>query len=182
MSGIDEENMNDFFENPAETREIRTSVPINGLLQKRISRNLQTLSIVDFVLGAVAFVATVLCDIFLFSYYRILYYMILGLSIFFIVKGILWFQTNKSVKNAAKQNIKQQYVFTEQYVTIYTIRQGETTGIGKTFYTNSFKIKDTKEFFLLYLNTTSVYPVDKKVLSEEEISELRRILRLKKKC
>lgn len=165
---------------------IRTSVVINGELQKRISRVLRVCSIVHIVCGALLLglgIVGLVFDIESRGENDVwLYYWMSVMGVVFIALGInLVLQIGKNIKTAEKLNVEQQYFFTQSYVEITTLRHGETSGVVKSFFADFYKVKETKEFLLLYPNTASAYPVEKSKLTAEELEKLRSILPMKKK-
>ena len=70
------------------------------------------------------------------------------------------------------------YEFYPEGVVINDERGGEHVSTARLRYTDFEKIKEGKEFFLLYPNKVTYFPVDKRLLSQEECEKLRSYFRL----
>ena len=71
-----------------------------------------------------------------------------------------------------------EYEFYPEGLVINDYRAGEHVSTSRLRYSDFEKIRESKEFFLLYPNRVTVYPVDKALLTEEECAQLRAMLRL----
>ena len=71
-----------------------------------------------------------------------------------------------------------EYEFYPEGLVINDYRAGEHVSTARLRYSDFEKIRESKEFFLLYPNRVTVYPVDKALLTEEEFAQLRAMLRL----
>ena len=71
-----------------------------------------------------------------------------------------------------------EYEFYPEGLVINDYRAGEHVSTARLRYSDFEKIRESREFFLLYPNRVTVYPVDKALLTEEECAQLRAMLHL----
>ena len=91
--------------------------------------------------------------------------------VFFITSG----RVNKKQLSIAFVN---EYEFYPEGLVINDYRAGEHVSASRLRYSDFEKIRESREFFLLYPNRVTVYPVDKALLTEEECAQLRAMLHL----
>lgn len=180
-------------EEKPEEQGIKTRVQINGDLQRRMNRKTRLFGIISTILGAVLVIVYIATDVTLSSLseigefdnyekYEFLLQMLLWVGVVMLAVGLMFiFLARANVKNAERLNQTNEYTFFETYFTITTVRGGEVLGSVKQYYTDFYKVKETKEFFLLFPNKATAFPVEKGSLTEEETAELRKVLPLRKK-
>lgn len=175
-----------------EEQGIKTRVQINGDLQRRMNRKTKLFGVIGTVLGAVLLVAYFATDITLtmlaeverlenYEDYEVLLQILLWCAAVIFAVGLMCiFLARANIKNAERLNQTDEYAFFDNYFTVTTVRGGEELGKVKQYYADFFKVKETKEFFLLFPNRATAYPVEKGLLTEEEITQLRKVLPLRK--
>ena len=180
-------------EEKPEEKGIKTQVLINGDLQRRMNRTVKVCGIVGTILGAVLLLAYIAIDVTLstlaelgamenYADYEVLLKILLWCGAMIFVFGLMCiFLARANVKNAERLNQTNEYTFYENYFTVTSVRNGEQLGTVKQYYADFYKVKETKEFFLLYPNRSTAFPVEKGRLTEAETEELRRLLPLRKK-
>lgn len=171
---------------PAEqtrTDGVRTSVAIDAEMQKRINAPLRKNMLFVMAAGIVLLVAYIVLSVLAdevgipedaFFLDVILWVGAMGFG-FGIVFLITLGRVNQ--KQLARGFINH-YEFYPEGVVINDERGGEHVSTARLRYTDFEKIKEGKEFFLLYPNKVTYFPVDKRLLSQEECEKLRSYFRL----
>lgn len=171
---------------PAEqtrTDGVRTSVAIDAEMQKRINAPLRKNMLFVMAAGIVLLVAYIVLSVWgdeagipedAFFLDVILWVGAMGFG-FGIVFLITLGRVNQ--KQLARGFINH-YEFYPEGVVINDERGGEHVSTARLRYTDFEKIKEGKEFFLLYPNKVTYFPVDKRLLSQEECEKLRSYFRL----
>ena len=171
---------------PAEqtrTDGVRTSVAIDAEMQKRINaplrKNMLFVMAAGIVLLVVYIVLSVLADEVGIPEDAFFLDVILWVGAMGFGFGIVFLITLGRVnqKQLARGFINH-YEFYPEGVVINDERGGEHVSTARLRYTDFEKIKEGKEFFLLYPNKATYFPVDKRLLSQEECEKLRSYFRL----
>lgn len=171
---------------PAEqtrTDGVRTSVAIDAEMQKRINaplrKNMLFVMAAGIVLLVVYIVLSVLADEVGIPEDAFFLDVILWVGAMGFGFGIVFLITLGRVnqKQLARGFINH-YEFYPEGVVINDERGGEHVSTARLRYTDFEKIKEGKEFFLLYPNKVTYFPVDKRLLSQEECEKLRSYFRL----
>ena len=102
------------------------------------------------------------------------YPLLISCSIVFAVGLVFVVTYNKIVKNAEVINKTNIYTFLQEFMQIETEYHGEIQESTKLYYSDIFKIKETKNYIYVYPDTTKAYPIEKKNISD--IDSLRRLL------
>lgn len=194
MPDVIQENSAEITPEPLQEPVCRTSVRIGKELIERTGKPLRIILLVMLIVGAVGLVAWIAASATLESLYERGAYSGDYSLAESILNPLLWITTvlftfglifSISLRLNAKKEFKVErenvYAFYERYFTVTDMREGEDLGTVKTYYADLARTRETKEFFLLYPNNATFFPVDKKLLKEEEIAALRCVLPLKKK-
>lgn len=102
------------------------------------------------------------------------YPLLISCSIVFAVGLVFVVTYNKIVKNAEVINKTNIYTFLQEFMQIETEYHGEIQESTKLYYSDIFKIKETKNYIYVYPDTTKAYPIEKKNILD--IDSLRRLL------
>lgn len=102
------------------------------------------------------------------------YPLLISCSIVFAVGLVFVVTYNKIVKNAEVINKTNIYTISQEFMQIETEYHGEIQESSKLYYSDIFKIKETKNYIYVYPDTTKAYPIEKKNISD--IDSLRRLL------
>ena len=162
---------------------VRTSVAIDAEMQKRINaplrKNMLFVMAAGIVLLVVYIVLSVLADEVGIPEDAFFLDVILWVGAMGFGFGIVFLITLGRVnqKQLARGFINH-YEFYPEGVVINDERGGEHVSTARLRYTDFEKIKEGKEFFLLYPNKVTYFPVDKRLLSQEECEKLRSYFRL----
>ena len=165
---------------------LKTKNKLDEKMQKSLNAPMLTAGLIMMIIGAVMIVAYIVLGV--------LSETVLSISEaklgFVLWMGAVWFGIGLVAFFTARHNVKQkqlflglvvEYEFFDDYMIDTTYRAGEKVGVTLVRYTDLEKIRESKNFFLLYPNKTSVYPVDKGALTQEEQACLRSLLRLSPK-
>lgn len=102
------------------------------------------------------------------------YPLLISCSIVFAVGLVFVVTYNKIVKNAEVINKTNIYTISQEFMQIETEYHGEIQESTKLYYSDIFKIKETKNYIYVYPDTTKAYPIEKKNILD--IDSLRRLL------
>ena len=83
-----------------------------------------------------------------------------------------------NIKNISKLNKENAYTFNQEFMEIKTIYHNEVEGTAKLYYSDAYKIKETKNYIFIYLNFQQAYPVLKS--NVPNIEELKKLIYCKK--
>lgn len=163
---------------------VKTRVTVDAALQKRISKNSRIVLLCAMIVGIVMLIAYV-------ALYVVSEEGLVVLEDDFLLDLLLWAgailfavglmslimsgMTNRKQLSLAFVN---EYEFYPEGLVINDYRAGEHVSTSRLRYSDFEKIRESREFFLLYPNRVTVYPVDKALLTEEECAQLRAMLRL----
>lgn len=94
------------------------------------------------------------------------------LSLFLITVVLL------SIKRGVKLNKRAQADMFLDYMIVSEYSDGEKVLEEKVYYNTLYKRKETKDFFLAYINRAALHPLSKAALAKEEINTVRKLLSL----
>mgnify|MGYP006067278657 CR=1 FL=1 len=162
---------------------VRTRVTVDNALQKRIFRRVRAVLLGMMIVGLLMLVA-----------YVVLYVVTDEGSTLpdgFWLDALLWFgalcfamglvafiSSGRANKKQLSLRLVNEYEFRAEGLVINDYRSDELVSTSRLKYSDFEKIRESKEFFLLYPNRVTVYPVDKTLLSGEECALLRTFFRL----
>ena len=163
---------------------VKARVTVDAALQKRISKNSRIVLLCAMIVGIVMLIAYV-------ALYVVSEEGLVVLEDDFLLDLLLWAgailfavglmslimsgMTNRKQLSLAFVN---EYEFYPEGLVINDYRAGEHVSTARLRYSDFEKIRESREFFLLYPNRVTVYPVDKALLTEEECAQLRAMLHL----
>lgn len=163
---------------------VKARVTVDAALQKRISKNSRIVLLCAMIVGIVMLIAYV-------ALYVVSEEGLVVLEDDFLLELLLWAgailfavglmslimsgMTNRKQLSLAFVN---EYEFYPEGLVINDYRAGEHVSASRLRYSDFEKIRESREFFLLYPNRVTVYPVDKALLTEEECAQLRAMLHL----
>lgn len=154
---------------------IECETKIDSKVQKAILKKSLITSLVFLIVGAVGTVAyLVLVSIFDYSWLDAL----LIFAFFFGFGFIFYITLNKTVKDAEKSPFTNKYQFNDDELTITTTKGETVVSTATTKYSMFYKIKENKDFLLIYPSKNAVYPILKSSLDEQDLTKLREILKL----
>ena len=154
---------------------IECETTIDSKVQKEILKNSLITSLVFLIVGAVGTVVyLVLATIFDNSWFDILL-----IFAFFFGFGLIFYITlNKTVKTAEQTSYTNKYQFNEEELTITSLKDGQEISSATSKYELFEKIKETKNLILIYPTKTATYPILKGNLTEQDLTEIRKLLKL----
>ena len=162
---------------------VRTRVTVDNALQKRVFRRVRAVLLGMMIVGVAMLVA-----------YVVLYVVTDEGSTLpdgFWLDALLWFgalcfamglvafiSSGRANKKQLSLRLVNEYEFRAEGLVINDYRSDELVSTSRLKYSDFEKIRESREFFLLYPNRVTVYPVDKTLLSGEECALLRTFFRL----
>ena len=163
---------------------VRTRVAIDAALQKRISKTARAVMICMMIVGIVMLVCYIVFsviaeqEIILLSDDFWLDVLLWGGAVFFAFGLVFLIAGARANKKQLALAFVNEYEFYPEGLVINDYRSGELVSTARLRYPDFERIRENREFFLLYPNRVTVYPVDKMILSEEECALLRTFFRL----
>lgn len=163
---------------------VRTRVAIDAALLKRISKTSRPVILFMMILGIVMLVLYIVFSviaeegIILLSDDFWLDILLWGGAIFFAFGLVLLITNGRTNKKQIALALVNEYEFYAEGVVIRDFRAGEHVSTSRLRYSDFEKIRENREFFLLYPNRVTFYPVDKALLTSEERALMRTFLRL----
>ena len=163
---------------------VRTRVAIDAALLRRISKTSRPVILFMMILGIVMLVVYIVFSviaeegIILLSDDFWLDILLWGGAVFFAFGLVLLITCARTNKKQLAHAFVNEYEFYPEGLVINDYRSGEHVSTAHLRYSDFEKIRENKEFFLLYPNRVTIYPVDKMILSEEECALLRTYFRL----
>ncbi len=161
---------------------VTTRVTVDAALQKRISRRARAALLCIMVVGVAALVAYVVLFVLAEEGAIVvaddfwLDLLLWGGAVFFALGLVYFISSGRANKKQLSLAFVNEYLFYPDQVVINDYRAGDLVSTARLRYSDFEKIRENKEFFLLYPNRVTVYPVDKLLLSEEERVRLRNVL------
>lgn len=157
---------------------VRTSVLVNGALQKRLLASNLVLGIIETALGAFWLLISLFYFLLSENYGPMgMLYLILGL-ILVITGPLVLYNRSRAIARAEKTQSEHIYEFYEGYVLLTLNRFGENMGTMKYYYGDLFRCRETGKFILLCQTAYTVFPVEKAKLAPEQLFVLRVLLSL----
>ncbi len=191
MSDIIEENQQQIEQNeetsPQEQPFLVTSYKIDGNAQREFSKPLLIYSYIAMPVGLPLVIGYIVLSLLsdegiLVGLPAAIPYVLLFVGAVLFATGLVFlFTVRKNIRNAENLIQTNEYSFYEDYMCVESICRGERVGVAKVYYNDLAKRRERRDFFLLYPNSVSVFPVPKSGLSEEEIAHLRNALRIIKR-
>lgn len=133
--------------------------------------------LISMIVGIVGLVAYVVLGTFIENPY-------LDVMLIFAVPfgfGLVFYITiNKNIKKMTENNFVNEYEFDGDVINVATTKNGEVVGTQKVKIADIYKIKITDEYIFIYINKVNAFIVDKKALSDDELSEIKKILKITK--
>ena len=163
---------------------VRTRVALDAALQKRISKTARAVMLCMMIVGIVMLVLYIVLfviaeqGIILLSDDFWLDVLLWGGAAFFAFGLVFLITGGRASKKQLALAFVNEYEFYHEGLVINDYRSGEHVSTAHLRYSDFEKIRENKEFFLLYPNRVTIYPVDKMILSEEECALLRTYFRL----
>lgn len=153
--------------------------PFTTDMQKELNHTRYVWGVVLTAIGLVG-VSAFLVVAFCFPYLDYLFTALIFSFLPLIFGGMIVWSCIRQVKIVSRMNIINTYDFAPDFVVITTIRNGETIGLMKVYYTELKKVKETENYLFLYQNPTSAFPVKKSEFNVADLIILRGIFRIYK--
>lgn len=153
--------------------QFRTKLDEN--MQKELIRVPRIFAIVISVLGFVGIVFTVSVIVFTGSEdNQFLGYFFAAI---FVMGLVLIFTYGRIIKNFSKINKENEYTIYDEYMEIKTYYHGEVEATCKLYYSDAFKIRESKRYIFVYQDNMRAFPMEK--ANVPDLERLKEVLKLK---
>lgn len=161
---------------------VKVNTVIDEKMQKEYLAKSNKLTLAMIIVGAVATLVFLILYCISDSYpvfedgftlpFLILFACLLGAA---IGLKILFNKAVKQVKGCGKIN---EYEFFSDYFMLTQMTNGEAVATAKFYNSQITKVKDSKNYFFVYITAAQIFPVSKEGLTESELNILKTIFRL----
>lgn len=152
--------------------EIRTS--LDERMQKELLKTPIICCWIIIIFGGVSLILTIASAIFDKKLDSIL---LIATAVFLVMGIALLISFNKTIQSFQKTNRENVYTFYDEYVEVKTMYHDEVSGSSKLYYSDIFKVKETKSFIFIYLNPQQAFPILKENVSD--LDYLRKLIKRK---
>ena len=152
--------------------EVRTS--LDERMQKELLKTPIICCWIIIIFGGVSLILTIASAIFDKKLDSIL---LIATAVFLVMGIALLISFNKTIQSFQKTNRENVYTFYDEYVEVKTMYHDEVSGSSKLYYSDIFKVKETKSFIFIYLNPQQAFPILKENVSD--LDYLRKLIKRK---
>ena len=152
--------------------EVRTS--LDERMQKELLKAPIICCWIIIIFGGVSLILTIASAIFDKKLDSIL---LIATAVFLVMGIVLLISFNKTIQSFQKTNRENVYTFYDEYVEVKTMYHDEVSGSSKLYYSDIFKVKETKSFIFIYLNPQQAFPILKENVSD--LDYLRKLIKRK---
>ena len=152
--------------------EVRTS--LDERMQKELLKTPIICCWIIIIFGGISLILTIAAAIFDKKLDSIL---LIATAVFLVMGIALLISFNKTIQSFQKTNRENVYTFYDEYVEVKTIYHDEVSGSSKLYYSDIFKVKETKSFIFIYLNPQQAFPILKENVSD--LDYLRKLIKRK---
>ncbi len=156
----------------------KTKTKIDANVQLELTKSSKITSIVMLVIGILGLLVYIVVGTIWENLIWTEYF--ISFAIPFAVGLVMIIGINKANNRILNSNTvnENEFEFHEKYVEIVTYRNEENVGNTKLFYSDIFKVRETKNYIFLYLNAASALPINKNNLDQNQLIILRGLLKL----
>ena len=149
----------------------KCSVKIDESLQKEVNEKMWITSLIATIVGAIGLGAYIVLatffDNFLLDILLWVMAFIFGFGVVYLV--IIRKINKKSVSNETTDELE----IYEEYIDLSTIKNNEVVVTLKTYYKDLLKVKEIKNYLLLYINKSGALAIPKDAFTPEEFSTIK---------
>ncbi|MDE5721634.1 MAG: YcxB family protein [Clostridia bacterium] len=166
-------------------KSICVTTEMNSQMQKELNAKQFILSLILIITGGAGVLVALILDVIATIQDKPDTEIFIVLIIFAVILGcgigllIIIRKTNKTVAAQAKVYA---YEFFPAYFTITENCNGEEVAHAKIYNNQITKRRESKNYLFLYSSYVAAYPIDKRNLAKEELSELRNIFNIPQKA
>lgn len=153
--------------------QFRTKLDEN--MQKELIRVPRIFAIVISVLGFVGIVFTV--SVIVFTGSEDIQFLEYFFAAIFAMGLVLIFTYGRIIKNFSKINKENEYTIYDEYMEIKTYYHGEVEATCKLYYSDAFKIRESKRYIFVYQDNMRAFPMEK--ANVPDLERLKEVLKLK---
>ena len=149
----------------------KCSVKIDEKLQNEVNEKMWIVSLISTIVGAIGLGAYIILATF---FDNLLLEILLWVMAFSFGFGITYMITIKRInKKSVSNDATDELEIFEEYVNLTTIKNNEVIVSLKTYYKDLYKIRETKNYLLLYINKSSALAIPKQAFTTEEYSTIK---------
>lgn len=153
--------------------ECETVIDIN--VQKKLTKKTYISSIIALIIGSIGLVAYLVLG----SLINEIWTEIFLIFAFPFAFGLIYIITlKKNYKVLSGKVMVNCYVFDETNFTVTTIQNDNNLGSSQISYTEIYKCKEINDYIFIYLNKVSAFPIDKRRLKDNQLLELKNLLKI----
>ncbi|MDE6868817.1 MAG: hypothetical protein K2J83_06740 [Clostridia bacterium] len=162
------------------TVKVRTAT--DEQMQKELSGNLKTYSLIMLIIGPIgfcAFLTLYLVSVFIpiiDDFTAVMFLILFGIDTCLGI--VLKVQFNRALQIVRTSPKVFEYEFFADYFTLNEISNGETVTTAKFYNSQITRVKNGKNYYFLYISQMQVFPVGKAELTENELQVLKSVFRL----
>lgn len=150
---------------------MRFRTKYDGNMQKELLRGFFIFSVIFCVIGVAGLVACLIAGVMLETTgYSYLFISVIPLAVGI---GFVFVRIN-AVKNADRINRENEYTIYDDYFEIKTFYRGEEESSSKLYYSDIFKIIETKGYFFVVQDRFRTYPMQKS--NVPDVDALRKLI------
>ena len=149
----------------------KCSVKIDESLQKEVNEKMWLTSLVSTIIGAIGLGAYIILEVFFESILLDIFLWVMAFSLGFGITYLIIIRNinKKSVTNETTDELE----IYEEYINLSTIKDNEVIVSMKTYYKDLMKVREIKNYLLLYLNKSGALAIPKDAFTPEEFSTIK---------
>lgn len=144
-------------------------------VQKKLTKKTYIASIIALIIGSIGLVAYLVLGSLINEFWTEIFLIFAFPFAFGLIYVITLRKNYKALSGKVMVNC---YVFEETSFTITTIQNDNNMGSSQVPYSNIYKCKEMDDYIFIYLNKNSAFPIDKRRLKEDQLIELRNLLKI----
>ena len=149
----------------------KCSVKIDESLQKEVNEKMWITSLIATIIGAIGLGAYIVLEVFFES---LLLDILLWVMAFTLGFGITYLIIIKKInKKSITNDTTDELEIHEEYVDLSTVKNNEVIVTLKTYYKDLYKVKEIKNYLLLYINKSGALAIPKDAFTPEEFSTIK---------
>lgn len=152
-----------------------TSIKADYNLQKEINMRAFVISLVMLILSAALMIVYIVVTNIKGTDAFWLVILVVAV-IMFAVSLVNVILIRKINKTANEKSVELRYVFNEDYYVAEEYKNSENTATVKVYYSEVFKTRETKNYFVIYRSAQIAHPISKKDVDEKQLQALKNVI------
>ena len=163
---------------------VKVQTAIDENMQKEYSVKAKIIGLVMLIGGSVGvgvcFVLFILSEFFTFLDDSVTIPFLIVFSVLFAGGLIITISLVKALQQVRNANKMNEYEFFSDYFTVTQFNNGEAVITAKYYNGQIMKVKESKNYYFIWINAAQVLPVSKAEIGSEEADILKQVLRINK--